>query len=102
MAPGRVLQPAWHDRHILAEASAESPPGEIAVVTLGVQMLKEWLPTLDDRTRPAHAAMNGQPPIPLNEKFVVDGELMDRPGDPSASPANVIACRCALGYTEAT
>ncbi|WP_020474225.1 phage minor head protein [Zavarzinella formosa] len=74
----------------------------VAEQDLGVRMLKQWLPTLDNRTRPAHAAMSGQPPIPLDEKFIVDGEMMDRPGDPSASPANLLNCRCALIYTEAT
>lgn len=69
--------------------------------SLGVVMLKEWLPTLDERTRPEHAAMAGSDPIPLNEKFIVGGEMMDRPGDPSASAANLCNCRCALGYQEA-
>jgi uncharacterized protein with gpF-like domain len=69
--------------------------------TLGVKMMKVWLPTLDDRTRPAHAAMEGSDPIPLDEKFIVGGEMMDRPGDPSASPANNISCRCAIAYQEA-
>jgi hypothetical protein len=68
---------------------------------LGVRMMKVWLPTLDARTRDAHAAMSGHPPIPLDEKFNVGGELMDRPGDPSASAENVIGCRCALAYEEA-
>ncbi len=68
---------------------------------LGVRMLKEWVPTVDDRTRDDHAAMAGQPPIPLDEKFFVGGEWLDRPGDPSGSPGNVINCRCALIYTEA-
>lgn len=69
---------------------------------LGVKMLKEWLPTMDDRTRPDHVAMANSDPIPMDEKFNVGGELMDRPGDPSASPSNTISCRCALAYSEAT
>jgi len=67
---------------------------------LGIQLVKAWLPTLDDRTRPAHRAMQDKDPIPLGERFSVDGESMDRPGDPSASPDNVINCRCALAYEE--
>jgi hypothetical protein len=69
---------------------------------LGVRMLKEWLPTLDDRTREDHAAMADYGPIPLDEKFEVGGSLMDRPGDPSAPPEQTINCRCALAYEEAT
>lgn len=69
---------------------------------LGIRMLKQWLPTTDDRTRDAHAEMAGSEPIPMDEKFIVGGELMDRPGDPSASPGNVISCRCALIYSQST
>jgi len=68
---------------------------------LGVTMLKSWLPTLDDRTRPDHAAMDGSDPIALNDLFNVGGEMMDRPGDPSASPDQTCNCRCALAYEEA-
>jgi hypothetical protein len=70
--------------------------------TLGVQLRKVWLPTLDQHTRDAHAEMENHPAIPLNEKFTVGGELMDRPGDPSASAANTINCRCSLAVEEAT
>jgi len=69
---------------------------------LGVVMLKQWLPTLDDRTRPAHADMDGSDPIAMDEMFIVDGEEMDRPGDPGGSAENVINCRCALAYVEDT
>lgn len=68
---------------------------------LGVKMLKAWLPTMDDRTREAHQAMANHPAIPMDEKFTVGGELMDRPCDASASAENVINCRCSLAYEEA-
>lgn len=80
-------------------ASAESV--RQAEDKLGVKMLKMWLPTLDARTRPDHAAMEGSDPIPMDDKFIVGGEEMDRPGDPSASAEQVIGCRCVLGYQEA-
>jgi hypothetical protein len=79
-------------------ASAESV--RAAEDRLGVTMLKEWAPTLDSRTRPAHADMAGSDPIPMDEKFVVDGEEMDRPGDPAGSAENTINCRCTLFYSE--
>ncbi|MBP3955409.1 hypothetical protein J8F10_08960 [Gemmata sp. G18] len=66
---------------------------------LGVVMVKEWLPTRDDRTRPEHLAMAGVT-VGLDEKFRVDGEMMDRPGDSSASPANVVNCRCGMVFEE--
>jgi hypothetical protein len=69
---------------------------------LGIKMMKVWLPTVDDRTRPDHAAMSNHPPIPLDEKFTVGNSQMDRPGDPSAPPEQTISCRCAIAYEEAT
>lgn len=69
---------------------------------LGMKLLKVWLPTLDDRTRPEHAAMASYPAIPLDEMFNVGGEMMDRPGDSSASPDMTINCRCAMSYEEAS
>ena len=65
--------------------------------------LKEWLATADERTRPAHITAGrdygagGNPgPIPIDEPFMVDGEKMMYPHDPSASPANFCNCRCTL------
>ncbi|QDV34919.1 phage minor head protein [Tautonia plasticadhaerens] len=68
---------------------------------LDMKMLKAWLPTSDSRTRPEHLAMANHPAIPLDEKFNVGGELMDRPGDPAGSAGNTIACRCSIIYSEA-
>lgn len=66
---------------------------------LGVVMMKEWLATKDDRTRPEHLAADGQK-VTTDEKFTVGGEMMDRPGDSSASAANTVNCRCAIIYEE--
>lgn len=66
---------------------------------LGVVMMKEWLATKDDRTRPEHLAADGQQ-VGTDEKFTVGGEMMDRPGDSSASAANNVNCRCAIIYEE--
>ncbi len=71
-----------------------------AETEFGVQLLKVWLPTLDARTREDHRAMENKDPIPLGEKFQVGADNMDRPGDPSANPENVINCRCAIAYEE--
>lgn len=68
---------------------------------IGIVLVKQWLPTSDERTRPEHAAMEAAEAIPLNQMFEVGGELLDRPGDPSGSPENVINCRCAIITEEA-
>lgn len=84
-----------------AATYAASESARQAEQDFGIVLVKEWLPTMDDCTREDHRAMVSHPPIPLNEKFSVGGELMDRPGDPSASAANLVNCRCALLTYEA-
>lgn len=62
---------------------------------MGIRLEKEWLATLDNHTRHAHAALDGQH-VPVDEPFQSElGEIM-YPGDPSARPANVYNCRCTL------
>jgi hypothetical protein len=58
---------------------------------------KTWLATLDDRTRPEHAAAHGQS-VPVDQTFTVGGEDLDYPGDPDGSDENTINCRCSLAY----
>jgi HK97 family phage portal protein len=56
---------------------------------------KEWLAVQDDRTRDAHAEADGQV-VGIDEPFVVDGEELMYPGDPSGSAENVINERCTI------
>ena len=60
---------------------------------LGGEFEQMWLATLDNRTRPDHADADGQT-VPLNSPFVVGGEDLMFPGDPTGSAENVINCRC--------
>lgn len=65
--------------------------------TLGITMTREWVAIDDERTREAHSEADGQE-VGMDEPFDVGGESLDRPGDPSGSPENVINCRCTLLY----
>jgi len=56
---------------------------------------KIWISTFDSRSRPEHMEMDGVR-VGLGEMFMVAGEAMEYPGDPNASPENIINCRC--GY----
>ena len=56
-------------------------------------LIKEWIASLDERTRVSHAAANGQQ-VNMNEKFIVMGEYLSHPGDSSGSAGNIINCRC--------
>lgn len=62
---------------------------------LGIHYQKRWLCILDDKTRDAHAKLDGQT-VPWDEPFnSILGPIM-YPGDPSAAPANVYNCRCQM------
>lgn len=64
----------------------------------GQKKWKIWSASKDSRTRDAHRAMIGAPPIPGDQDFIVGGAPMDAPGDPKGGAANVIACRCRAVY----
>ena len=61
----------------------------------GIRVLKQWMATLDGRTRHWHAELDGVA-VPDNEPFVNDYGEIDYPGDPGAEPANVYNCRCTM------
>lgn len=62
-----------------------------------IVMTKEWLAVGDSRTRDPHKAMDGTV-TDLDENFNVNGDMMDRPLDATASLDNIINCRCTLRY----
>lgn len=59
---------------------------------LGIHIQKQWIATLDTRTRDSHAALDGEIKE-LDEKFT--NGLME-PGDPDGDPAEVYNCRCTV------
>jgi len=66
-------------------------------LSTGLAFDKQWLSTPDDRTRDAHAEADGQT-VDKQAPFLVDGEQLRVPGDPTGSPGNVINCRCTQIY----
>lgn len=64
---------------------------------LNLGLRKEWVAVEDERTRVDHMIADGQI-VSMEDRFTVGPDQMLRPGDPSASPGNVINCRCALVY----
>ena len=69
----------------------------------GIPLKKEWLATMDNRTRDAHLIADGQKVL-LDELFQVDGDALSYPGDftNGASAGNVINCRCTQIYEPLT
>lgn len=61
---------------------------------MGIKVQKQWMASLDSRTRDSHAAMDGEI-ADTNSKF--SNGLM-YPGDPNGAPAEVYNCRCTLIY----
>lgn len=66
-----------------------------AAEKIGIKLKKEWLATLDGRTRHAHAMLDGQT-AETDKPFHVDGYEIMYPGDTSAPGYLVYNCRCTL------
>ena len=81
------------------ETTRVEAEGRMAVGTeaqkLGFKVYKRWVATDDDRTRPSHRQADGQE-VPFDQPFIVGGEKLMYPGDPSGSAGNVINCRCTV------
>lgn len=60
--------------------------------TMGIEMEKQWLATLDGRTRHSHAAQDGEH-VPIKEEF--SNGLMF-PADPDGDPREIYNCRCTM------
>lgn len=60
-----------------------------------VGVKKEWIATLDERTRDTHAAMDGEA-VGLDEEF---SNGLQFPGDPNTDDlAEIINCRCTIAH----
>ena len=62
---------------------------------MGIQLKKQWLSTLDEKTRHAHRMLDGQT-VDVEESFQVDGYKLKCPGDPSAPGYLIYNCRCTM------
>ena len=67
----------------------------VAAEKMGIKVRKEWLTTIDGRTRHSHAMLDGQT-ADIDKPFKVDGEEIMFPGDTSAPGYLVYNCRCSL------
>jgi hypothetical protein len=90
--------------HVIARTETHTAANfgaQRAAELTGLQMRREWVSSMDDRTRDTdeadHVAADGQV-VGMREPFTVSGEELMFPGDPSGSPGNVILCRCAVAY----
>lgn len=80
---------------VISASNAGAMAGARALPEIAPAM-KTWLATGDGRTRPTHAAADGQE-VPLDEPFDVGGYPLDYPG--ADGPAEeVINCRCTVTF----
>lgn len=91
--------------HVIArtESSAAAHLGQLATAQASdVEFEREWISTQDSRTRTFdnsefdHSEADGQR-VGQDEAFIVSGEELMHPCDPSGSAGNVIMCRCGVG-----
>lgn len=59
---------------------------------MGIHVRKQWLATLDGRTRHSHRSLDGEV-VGMEEGF---SNGLDHPGDPSGAGSEVYNCRCTL------
>ena len=65
------------------------------VQDMGIEMQKQWLATIDNRTRHNHRLLNMQT-VPINKPFRIEGYELEYPADPSGEPEMVYNCRCTM------
>lgn len=63
-----------------------------AAEQMGIKLKKEWLATLDSRTRHSHAMLDGEQ-VAQDKKFSNGCRF---PGDPQGPPWEIYNCRCTL------
>ena len=66
---------------------------------MGIKVKKEWVATLDGRTRHSHGMADGQQ-VELDGKFKVGASELRYPGDPQGAAEEVYNCRCTMVTVE--
>ncbi len=66
---------------------------------MGIKVKKEWIATLDGRTRHSHGIADGQQ-VEIDGKFKVGASQLRYPGDPQGRPEEVYNCRCTMATVE--
>jgi hypothetical protein len=96
------LTRAQADQVARTEVIAATNAGSITRVRLmgaDAPPFKQWLATMDARTRPTHAAADGQV-VPREGRFEVGAAMLDYPADYTGPAAEVINCRCTILFVD--
>ncbi len=76
---------------VISSSNLSSQAGAQAT---GLELDKEWISYIDDKTRDSHRDLNGAK-VDINETF---SNGLEVPGDPAGEAEEVINCRCTVGY----
>src|SRR5690625_4038466 len=82
--------------HVIARTEthmAASWANQTAAEESGIELVKEWCRSADDRTREDHSEADRQT-VPVDMPFDVGGWPLLYPGDPNGPAAQVVSCRC--------
>src|SRR5690625_4599139 len=88
--------------HVIARTEthmAASWANQTAAEESGIELVKEWCSSADDRTREDHSEADRQT-VPLDMPFEVGGWPLLYPGDPNGPAAQVVSCRCQSLFVE--
>jgi hypothetical protein len=94
IAAARSLVIARTETHAAAVAASDEA---VRALDIDAELQREWIAAIDNRTRETHIDANGQI-RGMAEPFEVGAADLIRPGDPAGPAAEVIHCRCVLGY----
>jgi SPP1 gp7 family putative phage head morphogenesis protein len=76
--------------------SASNEGSFMGAKSTGLDLDKEWMAYIDDKTRDSHLKMGeNNETVGMNELF---SNGLEYPGDPSGPAEEVINCRCTIGY----
>jgi hypothetical protein len=98
-SPGRALRISRTETHTIAVNAQQQ-----VIREAGFKTEKEWVSAGDNYVRSIakgaqfdHRKANGER-VPLDSTFVMTGEGLMHPGDPTGSAGNVVNCRCVELY----
>jgi uncharacterized protein with gpF-like domain len=87
----RAVSIATVETQNAAETSKEAEAQQLSGTSQ--QVTKTWVSQGDSKVRDSHLSADGQV-VQINQPFIVQGESLQYPGDPSGSPSVIINCRC--------
>ncbi len=83
-----------------AEAVAATAWGQASAAAAAGGLFKKWNTQRDNKVRPTHQEAGRAPRIPIDQPYIVGGELLRFPADPGGHPSQTANCRCWESYVK--